>query len=62
MLEPNTWGNEIMLKGNDYQPKKLLIVKQILLVSTLGNVQNSMENMHTDARVLGIDTKKLILL
>ena len=25
-------------KGNDYQLKELLIVKQILLVSTLGNV------------------------
>ena len=25
-------------KGNDYQRKKLLIGKQILLVSTLGNV------------------------
>ena len=49
-----------MLKGNDYQPKKLLIVKQILLVSTLGNVQNSMENMHTDVRVSRIDTKKWV--
>ena len=28
--------------------KKLLIVKQILLASTLGNIENSMENMHTD--------------
>ena len=26
-------------KGNDHQLKKLLIVKQILLVSTLGNVK-----------------------
>ena len=28
-------------KGNDHQLKKLLIVKQILLVSTLGNVQST---------------------
>ena len=34
-------------------------MKQILLFSTLGNVQNSMENMHTDVRVLRIDTKKI---
>ena len=26
------------IKGNDHKLKKLLIVKQILLVSTLGNV------------------------
>ena len=26
-------------KGNDHQPKSLLIVKQILLDSTLGNVK-----------------------
>ena len=31
--------------------KKLLIVKQILLASTLGNIENSVENMHTDVRV-----------
>ena len=30
------YGNES--KGNDHKLKKLLIVKQILLVSTLGNV------------------------
>ena len=28
-------------KGNDHQLKRLLIVKQILLVSTLGNVQRA---------------------
>ena len=40
------WGLIILLhvktsnfKGNDHQPKKLLIVKQIFLVSTLGNVE-----------------------
>ena len=39
-------------EGNDYQQKKLLISKQILLVSTLGNVwTNSMENMHNDIGV-----------
>ena len=31
--------------------KKLLIVKQILLVSTFGNIENSVENMHTDVKV-----------
>ena len=28
-------------KGNDYQLKKLMIVKQILVVSTLVNVQRT---------------------
>ena len=28
-------------KGNDHQLKRLLIVKQILLVSTLGNLQRA---------------------
>ena len=28
-------------KGNDHQLKRLLIVKQILLVSTLGNVKRT---------------------
>ena len=35
-------------RGNDHQPKQLLIVKQILLVSLL---ENSMEIMLTDVRV-----------
>ena len=35
-------------KGYDHQPK---IVEQILLVSTLYSVENSMENIHTDDRV-----------
>ena len=34
--------------GNDHQQKKLLIDKQILLVSTL---EDSMENIHTDVGV-----------
>ena len=40
-------------KGNDHQLKKLLIVKQILLVRTLGNVciENRMENMPSDVKV-----------
>ena len=38
-------------KGNDCQFKKLLIVKQILLVITMENVENSMENMKVHVRV-----------
>ena len=39
-------------KGNDQQRKKLLISKQILLVSTLRKcIKNSVENIHTDVRV-----------
>ena len=40
-------------KGNDHQLEKLLIVKQILLVRTLGNVciENRMENMPSDVKV-----------
>ena len=34
--ELKVWRDET--KGNDHKLKKLLIVKQILLVSTLGNV------------------------
>ena len=42
-----------MNKGNDHQLKKLLIVKQILQVSTMPGkcIENCMENMHTDIRV-----------
>ena len=37
---------------NDHQFKKLLIVQQTLIVSTIGKcTENSMENMHTDVRV-----------
>ena len=40
------------IKVYDHQLKKLFIVKQTLLVRTLGIVlENSMENMHTDFRV-----------
>ena len=39
-------------KGNNHQPKKLLMVIQILLVSVLWKcIKNSMENMHSDVRV-----------
>ena len=31
--------------------KNILIVKQIPLISTLRNGENSMENMHTDVRM-----------
>ena len=34
--------------GSDHQPKELLIVKQILLISTLENVKNSIDNTYTD--------------
>ena len=42
-----------MNKGNDHKLRKLLIVKQILHVGTVDNInimENSMENMHTDVR------------
>ena len=39
-------------KGNDHQLKKLLIVRQILLVSsTIKRIENNMENLHTELRV-----------
>ena len=45
------WLNETLRnKGNDLQLKKLLTVKQILLVSRKCFKRN-MENMHTDVRV-----------
>ena len=45
------WLNETLRnKGNDHQLKKLLTVKQILLVSRKCFERN-MENMHTDVRV-----------
>ena len=45
------WLNETLRnKGNDRQLKKLLTVKQILLVSRKCFKRN-MENMHTDVRV-----------
>ena len=34
-------------KGNDHQLKRLLIVKQILLVSTLGNVKRTVWRIYT---------------
>ena len=34
-------------KGNDRQLKRLLIVKQILLVSTLGNVKRTVWRIYT---------------
>ena len=40
-----------MNKGNDQELKKLLIFKQILLISTSGNAYNSKEKMHADVRV-----------
>ena len=38
-------------KGNDNKLKNLWIVKKILPASTLRNVKNSKENMHTDVRI-----------
>ena len=39
-------------KGNDHQPKKLLIVRQILLVSSTRKcIEINMENLHTEVRV-----------
>ena len=47
--------NHTLRSGNDYQVKILLIIKQILPVSTLGKCLDiSMENMHTDFRVLKV--------
>ena len=43
----------------DHQLKKFLIVKQILLVSTLGKfIENSVENMHTYFGVERVEGKK----
>ena len=44
-------------KGNDYQLKKLMIVKQILVVSTLVNVQRTVWRIWT----LMLSCKGLIL-
>ena len=39
-------------KGNDHQLKKLLIVRQILLVSSTRKcIEINMENLHTDVRL-----------
>ena len=39
-------------KGNDHQLKKLLIVRQILLVSSTRKcIEDNMENLHTEVRV-----------
>ena len=39
-------------KGNDHQLKKLLIVRQILLVSSTRKcIENNMENLHTEVRM-----------
>ena len=39
-------------KGNDHQLKKLLIVRQILLVSSTRKcIEINMENLHTELRV-----------
>ena len=39
-------------KGNDHQLKKLLIVRQILLVSSTRKcIEINMENLHTEVRV-----------
>ena len=38
-------------KWNDHQLKKLWNDKQSLLFSTLGSMENSMENIHNDVRV-----------
>ena len=47
----NHYGHEY--KENDCELKKLLIARQILLVSTTGNIimETSMENLHTDVKV-----------
>ena len=40
-----------MDEGNDHELKKLLIVRQILLLGNFGKfIENSTENMHTDVR------------
>ena len=48
-------------KGNEHQLKEFLIVKQILLVSTLTHLrkcmENSMENIYTDVRVERVNIK-----
>ena len=46
-------SNLVKIKGNDHQLKRLLIVKQILLVSALRNVStdNSIESMLNNVRV-----------
>ena len=44
--------NCILRSGRyDHQLKKLLIVKQILLFTLIGNLQNSIEKIHPDVRV-----------
>ena len=36
---------------HDYQPKKILTFKQILLITIIGFVWRKVENVHTDVRV-----------
>ena len=38
-------------KGNDCQPKEPLIVQHVLLLNTIRNVENSMENVHFIGRM-----------
>ena len=48
-------------KGNDHQPKMLLIVKQSLLVNTLGNIQKCIENFVENMQLLILGHKGLTL-
>ena len=49
-------------KGNDHQPKKLLIVKQSLLVNALGNnIQKCIENFVENIQLLVLGHKGLTL-
>ena len=36
---------------HDYQPKKILTFKQILLITIIGFVWRKVKNVHTDVRV-----------
>ena len=52
-----TWNQTLKSqeRGNSHQLKQLLIVKEILLVSTLQkSIENSMEIMHSDGGPKGL--------
>ena len=52
LLQYQPWDKFESHKGNDYQIKQLLVVEQILLISTLEKcLANSMKKIHTDIRV-----------
>ena len=49
-------------KGNDHQTKKFLIVKQSILVNTLGNnIQKCIENFVENIQLLILEHKGLTL-